>query len=62
MAYQRYVKKCQKMRYHQRVKIAKQQLEIPTRPAPKYKVTAGTVETPESAVMNEPSGEPQGDQ
>ena len=62
MAYQRYVKKCQKMRYRQHAKIAKQQLEIPTRPPPKYKVTVGTIDTPQSAVMSESPVEPQGEQ
>lgn len=59
MAYQRYVKKCQKSRYHQRVKIAKQQLEIPKRPAPKYEVKVGHVDAPDTPVSAEPQGEPQ---
>jgi hypothetical protein len=59
MAYQRYIKKCQKRRYHQRVKIAKQQLEIPTRPAPKYEVKVGRVDAPDTVPMSESSGEPQ---
>jgi len=59
MAYQRYVKKCQNRRYHQRVKIAKQQLEIPKRPAPKYEVKVGRVDGPDTGPMSESSSEPQ---
>ncbi|MGH8100760.1 MAG: hypothetical protein ACREIW_05645 [Chthoniobacterales bacterium] len=59
MAYERYVKKCQKRRYHQRVKITKQQQEIPTRPAPKYEVKVGRVNARDATPMSESSGEPQ---
>ena len=62
LAYERYVKKCMHRRNRQRVKIAKQQQQIPDYKPSKYEVKSGVVDSPQSVTTSESSGESQGEQ
>ena len=53
MAYQRYVKKCRKMRDRQKVKITKEQRKIPPYKESEWQVTTGVVSSPESVSSGE---------
>jgi len=49
MAYQRYVKKCMKMKYRRQAKMTKQQQRIPRPPKTKWEVTASKSESPDTS-------------
>jgi hypothetical protein len=49
MAYQRYVKKCLKMKYRRQAKITKKQQRIPHAPKTKWEVTASKSDSPDTS-------------
>jgi hypothetical protein len=53
MAYQRYVKKCRKVRDRQKTKITKGQRKIPPYKESEWQVTTGVVSSPESVSSGE---------
>jgi hypothetical protein len=57
MAYQRYVKKCMKMKYRRQAKIMKQQQRIPHAPKTKWEVTARATDSPDTSGSTPDAGE-----
>jgi hypothetical protein len=62
MAYQRYVKKCMKMKYRRQAKIYKQQQRIPHAPKTKWEVTASKTDSPDTSEPTSATGEQSAEQ
>jgi hypothetical protein len=62
MAYQRYVRKCMKMKYRQQAKVRKQQQRIPHAPKTKWEVTTSKADSPDTSAPASAPEEPSAEQ